>query len=130
MELFHAYQNALQEREFSDQREAVDYVRKSEAPRWFVSKEFCAAVISSWLRGKEYYKMGNNRKRKFKALFDLYNKMKNEFPYSILNHLELCAVIVEMPAPEWFIDHQRASRIISEQINLRNEQIANTYGRK
>lgn len=126
--LFLAYQKALRENEFSDQKEAVDYVRKHEAPRWFVSKEFCAAVISSWLRGKDNYKMRRNKRRKFQALYDIYLKMKGEFPYNTLNHLELCGVIVDMPAPEWFIDHQLASRIISEQINLRNEEVAKKYG--
>ena len=130
LELFRAYQKALQENEFSDQREAVDYVRKHEAPRWFVSKEFCAAVISSWLRGKESYKMRNNKKRKFRALYELYIKLRQEFPYSAMNHLDMCAALVEMPAPEWFIDHQLASRIIAEQINIRNEQIASKYGRQ
>ena len=129
MELFHAYQKALQEKEFSDQREAVEYVRTHEAPRWFVSKEFCAAVISSWLRGKEFCKMRPNKRRKFKALFEIYQRLKQELPYSALNHLELCGMIVEMPAPEWYIDHQLASRIITAQINLRNEKIAQKYGR-
>lgn len=128
-ELFRAYQKALKENDFSDQREAVEYVRKHEAPRWFVSKEFCAAVISSWLRGKEFCKMRNNKKRKFQALYDIYLKLKNVFPYSACNHLELCAAIVDMPAPEWYIDYQLASRIINEQIHLRNESIANIYGR-
>lgn len=128
-ELFRAYQRALQENVFSDQKEAVDYVRKHEAPRWFVSKEFCAAVISSWLKGKDFYKMRPNKKRKFKALFDLYLAVKQEFPYKALTHLELCAIIVDMPAPEWYIDHQLASRIIAEQIEARNEQIATKYGR-
>lgn len=128
--LFLAYQKALQEREFSDQREAVEYVRKHEAPRWFVSKEFCAAVISSWLRGKELCNMRPNKRRKFLALFDIYKKMKQEFPYSTLNHLELCAVIVDLPAPEWYIDHQLASRIITEQINLRNEELAKRHERR
>lgn len=129
-ELFRAYQNALKEHDFVDQRQAVEYVRKHEAPRWFVSKEFCAAVISCWLRGKEFCKMRPNKRRKFQALFDIYNNLKSQFPYSALNHLELCGAIVDMPAPEWFIDHQLAARIITEQINVRNEQIANRYGRQ
>ena len=129
IELFRAYQNALKEHDFVDQRQAVEYVRKHEAPRWFVSKEFCAAVISCWLRGKEFCKMRPNKRRKFQALFDIYNNLKSQFPYSALNHLELCGAIVDMPAPEWFIDHQLAARIITEQINVRNEQIANRYGR-
>lgn len=130
LELFRAYQNALKENDFSDQREAVDYVRKHEAPRWFVSKEFCAAVISSWLRGKESYRMRQNKRRKFQALYDLYMELKNKFPYCAMNHLDLCAAIVEMPAPEWFIDRQLASRVITEQISIRNEQMASKYGRE
>jgi hypothetical protein len=73
--------------------------------------------------------MRPNKRRKFEALFDIYNSLKKQFPYSALNHLELCGAIVDMPAPEWFIDHQAASRIISEQIVLRNEEIASRYGR-
>jgi hypothetical protein len=129
IELFRAYQNAPKEHDFVDQRQAVEYVRKHEAPRWFVSKEFCAAVISCWLRGKEFCKMRPNKRRKFQALFDIYNNLKSQFPYSALNHLELCGAIVDMPAPEWYLDHQMASRIISEQMELRNEQIASRYGR-
>lgn len=128
-ELFRSYQKALQENDFVDQRQAVDFVRKHEAPRWFVSKEFCAAVISSWLRGKEFCRMRENKRRKFEALYGIYLSLRNEFPYSAMNLLELCATIVEMPAPEWFIDYQSASRIINEQMALRNEQMANRYGR-
>lgn len=128
-ELFRAYQKALATHEFADQRQVVDYVRKNEAPRWFVSKEFCAAVISSWLRGKEFCKMRDNKRRKFQALYQIYLKLREEFPYNTFNHLELCAAIVEMPAPEWYIDHQLASRVINEQINIRNESIAARYGR-
>lgn len=130
VELFRAYQRALADNAFSDQREAVDYVRKHEAPRWFVSKEFCAAVISSWLRGKDFCKMRQNKKRKFKALYDMYMELRDKFPYCTMSHLDFCAALVDMPAPEWYIDHQLASRIISEQIDKRNEQMAAIYGRK
>lgn len=129
-ELFRAYQKALTEHTFADQREAVDYVRKHEAPRWFVSKEFCAAVISSWMRGKEYCKMRINKQRKFKALYDLYLSLRGKPEFSSMTHLDLCEHIVEMPAPEWYIDHQLASRIIAEQIEQRNDRIALRYGRK
>lgn len=127
--LFRAYQDALREKDFSDQREAVEYVRKNEAPRWFVSKEFCAAVISSWLRGKEFCKMRPNKRRKFQALFEIYKNMRNEWPYNTLSHVDLCAVIVELPAPEWYLDHQMASRIITAQMAIKNEAIAKKYGR-
>lgn len=127
--LFHAYQEALSVNSFSNQREAVDFVRKHGAPRWFVSKEFCAAVISSRLRGKDHYKMSATKRRKFDALLDLYRQKQEEFPYCGFCHLALCEAIVEMPAPEWFLGYEAASRIIQEQINRRNERIARRYGR-
>lgn len=130
IELFRAYQTALKEHDFVDQRQAVDYVRKHEAPRWFVSKEFCAAVISSWLRGKDFCKMRSNKRRKFQMLYEIFLTLRTQPPYSAMTLLELCGAIVDMPAPEWYIDHQMASRIISEQIAIRNEQIASKYGRK
>lgn len=129
-ELFRAYQNALKEHDFVDQRQAVDFVRKHEAPRWFVSKEHCAAVISCWLRGKDFFKMRSNKERKFRALYELYLKLKNIFPYNTFNHLELCEAIVEMPAPEWYLDHQMASRIIYKQIESWNERRYSYYGRQ
>ena len=128
-ELFRSYQKALQENDFVDQRQAVDFVRKHEAPRWFVSKEFCAAVISSWLRGKEFCRMRENKRRKFEGRYSSSLSLRNKFPYSAMNLLELCATIVEMHSAEWFIDYQSASRIINEQMALRNEQMANRYGR-
>lgn len=73
--------------------------------------------------------MRDNKRRKFQALYQIYLKLREEFPYNTFNHLELCAAIVEMPAPEWYIDHQLASRVINEQINIRNESIAARYGR-
>lgn len=128
--LFRAYQEALGACTFSNQREAVDYVRLHSAPRWFVSKEFCAAVISSRIRGRDHYKMGVSKKRKFDALYKLYLKMKGEDEYKDLCLLAVCEIMVETPAPEWFLGYQAASRIIQEQINRRNERVAMRYGRK
>lgn len=128
--LFQAYQRALEEVGFDNQREAIEYVRTHPAPKWFVSKEFAAAVISSRIRGKDHYKMGKSKRRKFDDLFALYQQKRNEFPYCDLCHLALCEAIIEMPAPEWYLENQIASRIVGEQIRLRNEQIARRYARR
>ena len=128
-ELFKAYQSALVEHTFENQRDAVNYVRSHPAPRWFVSKEFCAAVLSSLLRGKDHYNMGKQKRRKFKALLDLYIEKKKEFPYSGMCHLALCEAIVDMPAPEWYLGYEMANKIIAEQIKERNDRIARRYAR-
>ena len=126
-EFFKAYQKAIEEHQFANQREAIDYVRTHEAPRWFVSKEHCAAVLSCKARGIEFYKMGKQKARKFNELFRLYVLARRENPDA--HHLELCEKIVSQPAPEWYLEHQIASRIINEQITYRNNQMARRYGR-
>jgi hypothetical protein len=126
-EFFKAYQKALEEQQFANQREAIDYVRTHEAPRWFVSKEHCAAVLSCMARGMEFYKMGKQKKRKFTELFRLYALERREHPNA--HHLEICETIVNMPAPEWYLEHQIASRIITEQITFRNNLMSRRYGR-
>lgn len=127
--LFQSYRAALETREFANQREAVDFVRTNSAPRWFVSKEFCAAVISSRLRGRDHYKMGKSKRRKFDVLFELYMQKRKEFPYCGYCHLALCEAIVEMPAPEWYLEHQMADRIIKEQMEEWNTRRTRRYAR-
>ena len=128
-ELFKAYQEALKNNEFEDQKDAINFVRTHPAPEWFVSKEFCAAVLSSKLRGRDHYKMGKQKMRKFDALLGLYLEKKKEFPYCGMCHLALCEAIVQMPAPEWFLGVEMATKIINEQIRERNDKIARRYAR-
>ena len=127
--LFKAYQSALETESLESQREAVNFVRTHPAPKWFVSKEFCAAVLSSRLRGEDKYKMRKQTKRKFDALMQLYLEKKKEFPYCGMCHLALCEAIVEMPAPEWFLGYEMAAKIIAGQIKEHNDKIARRYAR-
>lgn len=128
--LFRAYQQALKEHDFENQRDAVNYVRTHPAPKWFVSPEFCAAVLSSMDRGRDHYKMGREKKRKFLALHELYKEKKKVFPYCGMCHLTLCREIAAMPAPEWYLGYEMAAKIINEQIKHRNERIAERYARR
>lgn len=128
--LFASYQEALKTMSFNTQKEAIDHVLASPAPQWFVSREFCAAVISSRLRGKDHYKMSRTKRRKFDALFELYKKMREQDAYRHMCHLDLCEVLVLLPAPEWFLGYDAASKIIWKHVNMRNDEVARRYGGK
>ena len=127
--LFNSYQEALKEHTFATQKEAIEYVLSSPAPQWFVSREFCAAVISCRLRGKDHYKMSGTKRRKFDALFELYKRMRTEPAYQNMNHRDLCDLIVMTPAPEWFIHYDAAAMILLRQRKMRNDKVARRYGR-
>lgn len=128
--LFNSYQEALKERTFASQKEAINYVLSTPAPEWFVSREFCAAVISSRLRGKDHYKMSRIKRRKFDALFELYQQLRSQPAYQNLSHRDLCEMIVMTPAPEWFLHYDVAAMILLRQRKLRNDKVARRYGRK
>ena len=127
--LFCSYQEALKERSFSTQKEAIDYVLASPAPQWFVSREFCAAVISSRLRGRDHYKMSRTKRRKFDALYSLYLEMRDDPEYRHLCHQDLCEMLVSTQAPRWFLSYETASKIIWKHVNLRNDEMAKRYAR-
>lgn len=127
--LFCSYQEALKEKSFSTQKEAIDYVLASPAPQWFVSREFCAAVISSRLRGRDHYKMSRTKRRKFDALYSLYLEMRDDPENRHLCHQDLCEKLVSTSAPRWFLSYETASKIIWKHVNLRNEEMAKRYAR-
>lgn len=127
--LFRSYQEALKKSTFNTQKEAIDHVLSSPAPQWFVSREFCAAVISSRLRGRDHYKMSRIKRRKFDALFEIYRQMRDDPAHRHLSHQDLCEAIVLTPAPEWFLTYETASKIIWKNVNIRNDEMARRYGR-
>ena len=126
-DFFTSYREALKGNVFANQREAIDYVRTHPAPRWYVSREFCAAVLSSRLRGKDLYKMGKSKRRMFDALLELYRQKRQEYPYSELKHSELCEYIISLPAPEWFLGYERADDIILQQMREWNIRKTKRY---
>lgn len=128
--LFCAYQDALKEKSFSTQKEAINYVLASPAPQWFVSREFCAAVISSRIRGKDHYRMSKTKRRKFDALYELYKEKRKDPAYSSCNHQDLCEIIVQTPAPEWFLNFGAAEQILLRQRRIRKEKMADRYVRE
>ena len=124
---FQAYREALKTKVFANQKEAIDYVRTHSAPRWFISREFCAAVLSSMLRGQEHYKMGKAKRRMFESLLAIYKQKRGEYPYSELPHIELCEYIISTPAPEWFLGYERADDIVNREIKEWNIKRTKKY---
>ena len=121
--LFESYQMALNTHTFATQKEAVLYVLAHPAPQWFVSSEFCASVLSRWLRGKEaHYKMSKTKTRKFRALLEAYKEARQDPAYSELPLIKICEMLVERPAPEWFLGYDSALSIIAEQRKIQNDK--------
>ena len=113
--MFEAYTNALREHDFASQSEAINYVCSHGAPRFYIDAEFCAIVIGRMRRGSPTGLKGKHRLRKFNELYRLY-KLERAKPGNEKSTVkEICARIVEMPAPEFYLNYRAASGIIAEQ---------------
>lgn len=73
--------------------------------------------------------MSRAKRRKFDALFELYQQMRNLPENKNLSHRDLCEKIVLTPAPEWFLNYDAAALILSRERKQRKDKVAQWYGR-
>lgn len=116
--LFEAYTKALRNIRFNTQEEAINYVRTHEAPKFYISGEFAAYVIGRMLRGVSMGVTGIQRIKKFKELFRRFCEVKNTPRMKGLSNKDICSLLVDEPAPEFYINYRMAKGILLEQRKL------------
>lgn len=124
MALFDAYCAAIKERSFKTHKEAVDYVRLSPAPKWFLSADNCAAEISRMIRGLKPLVNRSARIKKYSDLLKAYKKACADPENESCCHYAICEKLVETPAPQWYLGFKHASDIIMQGRRQHNEKIA------
>ena len=125
--IFDAYNKALVERGFESQAEAVEYVRTHSAPRFFISAEFCAIVISRLAAGKHPGVSGYQRIRKFRELYRRYLIETDDPKNANASLREICGRIVDQEAPEFYLNFRATSEIINRQREARQERLARYF---
>lgn len=125
--IFDAYNKALVERGFQTQSEAVEYVRTHPAPRFYISVEFCAIVISRLVAGKHPGVSGRQRIRKFRELYRRYLIETDKPENGNLSMREICGMIVDQEAPEFYLNFRATSEIINRQREMRQEKLARRF---
>lgn len=122
-DFFAAYVKAIQEHDFVSQSEAINYVRCNQAPKFYIDWNFCSAVIGRMLKGMPTGLKGEQRHRKFEQLYKMFLEERSKPGNENLSQKEICYRIVDMPAPEFYINYRAASGIISEQRRLKQEEM-------
>lgn len=122
-DLFLAYQKALRERDFENQWEAVEYVRKSPAPRFYISSKVCSLLLGKLFAGQRLEQMHPLSYRRIKCLEKMYrNYVGGEAGMKGLSRERVCEILVDMPAPEFYISNLWATRIINKEIARHNRE--------
>ena len=111
--VFDAYNEAIKHQTFKTQEDAFEYVRTHAAPRFFIEPEFCTTVICRMLRGEPMGIKGEHQMRKFNVLFHRYKEFLSANP--TYSSIVICSIIVNEPAPEFFISNRSVRLIIARQ---------------
>lgn len=120
-DLFLCYQKALKEKDFRNQWEAIEYVRKCPAPRFYISSKVCSLLIGRIFAGKRLERMHPLAYRRIQHLAKMYKELVGgELGKKGLPREHICELLVDMPAPEFYVSNIYASRIINREIRRHN----------
>lgn len=112
--LYKSFRKALSE--FSPatlrEREVVRYVCKQPAPRFYIESERAVELVGRILAGVSLIDLNNCSRRMTWELYRRYKAYCKEHPDCKLSRNRIMQDIVEEPAPEFYIETQRARKII------------------
>ena len=122
-DLFLCYQKALKERDFQNQWEAVEYVRKCPAPRFYISSKVCSLLLGKIFAAKRLDRMHPLAYKRIKHLEKMYKDyVIGPAGMKGLSRERICEILVDMPAPEFYITNSYATRIINKEIEKHNNR--------
>lgn len=123
-DLFLCYQKALRENNFQDQWEAIEFVRRCPAPRFYISSKVCSLLLGKIFAGQKLERMHPMAYKRIMHLAEMYKKyVSGQMGQKGLSRERICEILVDMPAPEFYVSHIYASRIIVREIRRHNKEM-------
>lgn len=114
--LYETYKKGLEEGRFSSMRDAGRYVCRQPAPRFYISSEVASDIIGRIIARKSLINLNSCYRRRAWRLYDEYCKYLEEHPGCRLSRERVMEIIVEMPAPEFYIEPQHTRKILQKEI--------------
>jgi len=112
-DLMNAYRTAMKNAEYPvNLTEVLTRVVNSPSKRFWVSAERATNVISEMCSGKDLKCMKLNKQRMFIEIFKRTNNLRNLPKYKNFRLSEIVALVIEQPAPCFYITQQSAKIII------------------
>lgn len=119
-ELFETYLRGLRECYFSSMHHAADWVRSQPASKFYISSKSLSNSIRKIRTGVR--KLSPNKSlydEKLKYLYDMYCDFREQNPDCTLSRERVCELLVECPAPHFYICHDSCLKaILKERIAL------------
>lgn len=127
--LYESYLAILTAGECRTQFEAIERARKSPAPHFFTSARNCCYVLTKMANGEPTGLSNPDKVRKFKELDRRareYRETHTEWP-GLMN---VSRIIVNEPAPEYYICYSTAKQMILSERKKRQEEVARKWAKR
>lgn len=120
-DLYDVYKRGLETNSFANMSQAADYVIRQPAPQFYVSPREVSLAMGRLQRGMSLIALSPSSRRRFWQLKDNYDAYLEAHPDNHLSRERVLELLVEEPAPEFYLSWRSAREILRrEMIKRRN----------
>lgn len=124
--LYHAYKIGLSSGSFVTMRDAAKYVCEQPAPRYFIEAEKASILIGRILAGVSLINHNSCTRRMAWQLYNNYKAFLSSHPGCKLSRERIMELLVDEPAPEFYIEPQRARKILYQERTKERQRCVST----
>lgn len=115
-DLYEVYRRGLEEGRFVSMRDAADYVRQQPAPQYYISSREASLQIGRIEARISLIGLNALSRRRIWRLYDNYVAFLNDNPDTELTRERILEILVDEPAPEFYIGAEMARKILQQEI--------------
>ena len=120
-DLYDVYKRGMDTHSFANMSQAADYVISQPAPKFYVSAREVSLAIGKLQRGISLIALSSSSRRRIWQLKDNYDAYLLAHPDNNLSRVAILEMLVEEPAPEFYLSWRSAREILRrEMIKRRN----------
>ena len=121
-DLYRVYVKGLEEGRFDNVSQAAEYVLTQPAPRFYISEFKANAYFGLIKAGVSLIGLNSSSRRRIWCLWHRYNDYVSRHPGTHLSRERILSILVEQPAPEFYLGHQHARKILKKEILKRRRK--------
>lgn len=127
--IYAVYLQGLSSGAFTSTGEALRYIMRQEAPQFFIEGRAISSYIGMVKNRFSLVNLNSASRRRVWCLYDRYQEWRKEHPDSKLSRERVCEILVEEPAPEFFLKDNAIRHIIYKQSKLRQQKLIDKFSR-
>ena len=127
--IYDTYLEGLKYNHFDSMQEAAEWVRQQPAPKFYMSSKSLVNYLGKLFSGQHLTGVNDNTREKVKELYFRYCQFLAEHPDSRYSRDYICNILVESPAPQFYLEWEYILLIIYKEKNKKQNEIRERYKR-